>query len=518
MCQKNLNKTNGQTIVLYALTIIVLFGFGALAIDIGHIYHVKNQLQVAADAAALAGANELDGSTFRNQSSARSAALRVGFKNLADVAYADVPTAKAGQPIPVTLRRNDNNADINGDVVTGNWDGTSFTAATSDGSTVNAVQVIARRAGAIPEQPNPQNFFARVFKLLGANFDFASVNARAIASKGVGLPFLPIAVNEYWNEGAFNNKTNSYPTGSPYNQKYPESFMRKTNADGVTAGRAGQIFAVLGQNANSNQSSFDLNSFVDVLLRNERHAGTASGWHTLPATATGTCTDCSSGFPSIPGVTSGAVNSTKFDPSFMYLFTGIPTGVIPPDAVRELIRTLPNGYDFDNYSVSNGNDPSNCPYATIPYYSSSGNIPTLPKGPNGQTFADRYPKGSRFLVMVYDGTHTSNSDPSQANVVTVVGYGVIQVDGYASGNNFDGTPASLGARGNTAYGHAVPHMLTAVDPLVADVSDPFLIQPPMDPKSARSGSCSFTDLLKTAQSLGGSQVRLVGPNIRYGVR
>ncbi len=54
-----LNNSYGASIVIVGITIFVLIGFAALAIDIGHIYVVRNELQNAADAAALAGARVL---------------------------------------------------------------------------------------------------------------------------------------------------------------------------------------------------------------------------------------------------------------------------------------------------------------------------------------------------------------------------------------------------------------------------------------------------------------------------
>jgi hypothetical protein len=49
----------GVTILLVAIVMVVLIGFAALAIDIGHLFVVRNELQNAADAGALAGARVL---------------------------------------------------------------------------------------------------------------------------------------------------------------------------------------------------------------------------------------------------------------------------------------------------------------------------------------------------------------------------------------------------------------------------------------------------------------------------
>lgn len=50
---------SGQTIVFAALIMVVLMGLTGLAIDVGHMRHVKRQLQRDADAAALAAAREI---------------------------------------------------------------------------------------------------------------------------------------------------------------------------------------------------------------------------------------------------------------------------------------------------------------------------------------------------------------------------------------------------------------------------------------------------------------------------
>lgn len=53
---KYIRNESGQTMVLVALMIFVLLGFGALAIDVGAMTYQRSNLQNAADSAALAGA------------------------------------------------------------------------------------------------------------------------------------------------------------------------------------------------------------------------------------------------------------------------------------------------------------------------------------------------------------------------------------------------------------------------------------------------------------------------------
>lgn len=59
----NARDSRGQAAVLTVLFLTVLLGMAALAIDVGSWYQAKRKLQATADAAALAGAQKLPGST-----------------------------------------------------------------------------------------------------------------------------------------------------------------------------------------------------------------------------------------------------------------------------------------------------------------------------------------------------------------------------------------------------------------------------------------------------------------------
>ena len=56
---RRLRGRRGATIVFVALAMVVLLSFAALAIDVGYLYVVRNELQNAADSGALAGAQVL---------------------------------------------------------------------------------------------------------------------------------------------------------------------------------------------------------------------------------------------------------------------------------------------------------------------------------------------------------------------------------------------------------------------------------------------------------------------------
>lgn len=118
----------GSALVVVVMLLPVLFGFAAMAVDLGYARMVREQLQVATDAAALAGTALLDG-TSKGLISARATAVELAGHNVA---------AGAG----VTLTGPSANT---GNVVTGIWSGGAFTPSTA-ASQVNAIQVTASAA------------------------------------------------------------------------------------------------------------------------------------------------------------------------------------------------------------------------------------------------------------------------------------------------------------------------------------------------------------------------------------
>lgn len=149
----NLKENNrGQILVLVALSLIVLLGFAALAIDVGYFYHTKNQLQGAADAAALAGALALDGSNNLAQTAPGTEAVKYATLNRA--------SGSAVQLDP-------------SDIILGSWVANSFIPS---GTPVNAVKVIARKT------TNDPAGFPRIF---GKIFDTTKqdIKPEAVATR-----------------------------------------------------------------------------------------------------------------------------------------------------------------------------------------------------------------------------------------------------------------------------------------------------------------------------------------------
>lgn len=75
---KRLKDESGNVLVLTALSMIVIMGFLALAIDIGLVYRAKRQVQKIADAAALAAAAKM-ASDSTGQTAANAAVTQNGF-------------------------------------------------------------------------------------------------------------------------------------------------------------------------------------------------------------------------------------------------------------------------------------------------------------------------------------------------------------------------------------------------------------------------------------------------------
>ena len=72
----NLHRQKGAVIVTAAFALLFLLGFMGIALDFGHLFVVKTELQTAMDSCALAAAQELDGGTTalaRAQSAGKTA-------------------------------------------------------------------------------------------------------------------------------------------------------------------------------------------------------------------------------------------------------------------------------------------------------------------------------------------------------------------------------------------------------------------------------------------------------------
>lgn len=77
-----LRDERGATAIQVALGMGVMFGASGLAIDLGRAMHLETEMQQAADAAALAGATELDGGDDARQRATTAATGALGSSNV----------------------------------------------------------------------------------------------------------------------------------------------------------------------------------------------------------------------------------------------------------------------------------------------------------------------------------------------------------------------------------------------------------------------------------------------------
>jgi Flp pilus assembly protein TadG len=125
----------GTVLAVVAAFMLVAIGTASIGVDVAYLYVLRNQLQIAADAAALAAAHELP-----NAAAARAAAIDYATKNMPANVNGNVLT--------------------NADVLVGNWNTATHTFV--DGATpFNAVKVTTRRAQANANAA--PTYFASVF-------------------------------------------------------------------------------------------------------------------------------------------------------------------------------------------------------------------------------------------------------------------------------------------------------------------------------------------------------------------
>ncbi len=158
-------RQRGATAVIVALMLTVLCGFVALVMNSGHVMAVRNQLQNATDAAALAGVRELNG-TVAGVTSAQLVAAN----------YAQLHITDKGMAVTI---------DPATDVVVGTWNfaaprASAFTAisAAPTASQLAAANAVLVNAGREASRNNPLDVFMGA--LLGKQKTDVSASAVAV--------------------------------------------------------------------------------------------------------------------------------------------------------------------------------------------------------------------------------------------------------------------------------------------------------------------------------------------------
>ena len=150
---KILDNESGAAIVYVAIILSLLIMFAALSVDVNHLYAVRNELQDAADAGALAGASVLFDSTTGDLD--RAAALAEG----ARIAGANKTGNQQVSEIDVQTGHwsfGSKTFEARSETSQTTWQERSFAELDVDPLFINAVQVTTTRS-------NTPRFFARIF-------------------------------------------------------------------------------------------------------------------------------------------------------------------------------------------------------------------------------------------------------------------------------------------------------------------------------------------------------------------
>ncbi|MHC4269367.1 MAG: pilus assembly protein TadG-related protein [Planctomycetota bacterium] len=181
-----LKNERGATAIMVSILMVVFIGFTALSVDVGHICVVRNELQNAADAGALAGARFLytsDGTAVN--AGANTIAYNAAIANMSD-----------GLAVEVNLGA--------GDVQRGHW---SFATSTfTPNNSLLPVELFNKTAEELDADPNFINavrqmvrrettpvtlYFARIF-----GYQNSIKQAEAIAYIGFAGTLLPFEVDQ----------------------------------------------------------------------------------------------------------------------------------------------------------------------------------------------------------------------------------------------------------------------------------------------------------------------------------
>jgi len=196
---QKIKDQRGITAIVVAVMITVLMGFVGFAVDVGYVAATRNQLQNAADAAALAGAGLL-GQIYLNMNTVQMQSYDCSAQNIWDSSRTDKESIELQAQDVVGGESGKNRAggsDIeipSVDILIGKWDGNPITV--PNYVSPDAVTVTVRRDNTTGGNGPITTFFA---KLLG--WKTASLKADATAAltgpsvAGPGEMNLPIGLS-----------------------------------------------------------------------------------------------------------------------------------------------------------------------------------------------------------------------------------------------------------------------------------------------------------------------------------
>lgn len=203
-----LENSRGAVAVMVALTLTVLLAMGAAAIDIGHALVARNELQNAADAAALAGARAL-GIAYEGMTPANMARYRLTGGDQAAIVSAAQTTSVLNKAAAVDVSVNA------ADVQIGLWNSATRTF-TPTANQPRSVRVVTHR---------DRSANGPISTFLGSVVGMSSVNVSAaataeltaIGSTPLGAMDLPVAISElFFSQYGCGDSIRLYPSnGTP---------------------------------------------------------------------------------------------------------------------------------------------------------------------------------------------------------------------------------------------------------------------------------------------------------------
>ncbi|WP_176969641.1 TadE/TadG family type IV pilus assembly protein [Nitrosomonas sp. Nm33] len=191
MFNHSLDSQRGVIALITAISLVTLLSFASLAIDLGYAYVVRNEIQNAADTAALNGARFLY--------------PMVGGSNKTP----NWPTAEREALNAIRLNKVSNSFLSTGNVTTGYWD---ITGNIPDIQAINGVNSLAAVKVVINKNNNGgpiSTFFAKV---LGVNFIDVSATAVAVVASPGRLEnnnLFPIAISKCMFDSFWDSQNNA---------------------------------------------------------------------------------------------------------------------------------------------------------------------------------------------------------------------------------------------------------------------------------------------------------------------
>ena len=202
------DNSRGVAAVMVALTLTVLLAMGAAAIDIGHALVARNELQNAADAAALAGARTL-GIAYEGMTPAQMAIYTLTGGDRAAIVAAAQTTSALNHAAAV-------NVSVNAaEVQVGLWNSATKTFSPT-ANQPRSVRVVTHRDGSVNGPIS--TFLANVVGMSSVNVSAAATaELTAISSTPLGALDFPLAISElFFSQFGCGDSIQLYPSnGTP---------------------------------------------------------------------------------------------------------------------------------------------------------------------------------------------------------------------------------------------------------------------------------------------------------------